>query len=421
MSKKLGEVLVEKGLLTLDVVELGLEAQRYYGGRLGSILVELEALDEKSLVETLCEMKGSKPARAGQLKSVTQATLDTIPRKIAERYQVVPLERENRRLVVAITDPGDLLALDELQFVTGCVVEPVLASERTVLNALERYYGIERKRLDTTRLDGLRAQVARAQGRMHADDIPVFSQAVAKPEDGEETEAEQPPEVEKAKRFWAAEDGEEDPERTRAIPAQQVDEEPEAEKEATDTGVLDGNDLLLSEGSSTLALEEHADRTIEEASRRLARAEIRDDIADVILWCTEELFARSSLFIFQKSQTIGWTGQGRGLSPAMVRKVVTPVEKVSVFTLVRDTAKHYLGPLPDTPANQELVDHLGGERPEAVLVIPFGIKGRPIGCFYAEDAGDELAAIDLHLLFRLLRKAGLALEMLLLRTKIVML
>ena len=55
-----------------------------------------------------------------------------------------------------------------------------------------------------------------------------------------------------------------------------------------------------------------------------------------------------------------------------------------------------------------------------MLCVPFGIKGRAIGCFYAEDSLEDLKAIDLHLLFQLLQKAGLALEMLLIRTKIVL-
>jgi hypothetical protein len=159
---------------------------------------------------------------------------------------------------------------------------------------------------------------------------------------------------------------------------------------------------------------------MEEASRRLAQCDVRDDIADVILWCTEDLFRRSALFIFQKSRTLGWTGQGNGLQPHHVRKVVQPVEEVSVFTLVRDSARHYQGALPDNAGNKRVLEALGGEWPPAVLVVPFGIKGRALGCFYAEDAAAELEQVDLNMLFKLLQKAGLALEMLLLRSKIML-
>src|SRR5688572_32878638 len=100
-------------------------------------------VQERDLLDALCTQKKAKPAKASLLKSVTKATLDLLPVKVAVRYKAVPLAREGRRLTVALADPNDLLALDELQFISGCVVEPYLATERTVLNALEKYYGVE--------------------------------------------------------------------------------------------------------------------------------------------------------------------------------------------------------------------------------------------------------------------------------------
>ena len=412
MAKKIGEILVEKGVLTPGLVEMGLDSQKFYGGRIGSILVELEALSEKDLLEALCEQKGAKPAKAGQLKTVTKATLDLIPAKLAQRYQVIPLSRDNRRLVVAITDPSDLLALDELAFGTGCVIEPLLASERTILNALEKYYGIQRKRPDSVRTEAVKAAVAKAREDAGLEaPPPVFSQATAKAAASVEESGEvaASPETEQARRFWADE-----------LEGGEGEASAKAGEDAGAEGAA-SEELRLEEAAATQALpmDEDEGPTLEEASRRLARVDIRDDIADVLLWCTDGLFKRSALFIFQKSKTIGWTGQGENLRPDMVRKVVTPVEDISVFTLVRDQPKHYIGPMPDTPANAEIVEHLGGERPEAVLCVPFGIKGRALGCFYAEDSLQELQGIDLHLLFQLLQKAGLALELLIVRRKIM--
>lgn len=429
----IGDLLVEKGILTPGLVTLGLDSQKFYGGRIGSILVELEALSEKDLVEALCEQKNAKPARAGQLKIITKATLDLIPVKIAQRYQVVPIVRDNRRLTVAITDPGDLLALDELAFVTGCVIEPLLTSERTLLNALEKYYGVQRKRPDTVRTEAVKSAVAKAREEAGLEaPPPVFSQATAKAAEGQEDSAEAAAAkdagtAETARAFWADEMGDEEAAKeaiaeSGEAPAEALELDAEATDDQADQ-IADGNDLLLDDGSATVAMAEQeaeAEVSLEEASRRLSRVDIRDDIADVLMWCTNGLFSRSGLFIFQKSRTIGWTGQGDDLSPELVRKVVIPVEDVSVFTLVRDQPKHYLGPMPDTPANATIVEAFGGERPEAVLCVPFGIKGRAIGCFYAEDTLENLKGIDLHLLFQLLQKAGLALEMLLIKTKIVL-
>ena len=132
MAKKIGEMLVERGLLSPEQVEQGLEAQKFYGGRVGSIWVDLGNLQERDLLDALCAQKRAKPVKASLLKNVSKATLDLLPVKVATRYKVVPLVRENRRLLVAMADPNDLLALDELQFISGSVVEPYLA---TVMSA----------------------------------------------------------------------------------------------------------------------------------------------------------------------------------------------------------------------------------------------------------------------------------------------
>ena len=446
MAKKVGEILIEGGLLTPQLVAQGLEAQKFYGGRVGSIWLDMGVLEEKELVEALCTQKHAQAVKAGQLKAVTKATLDLIPRRIAERYQVIPVQRENRRLTVAITDPNDLLALDELAFFTGCVIEPLLATERTIRLALEKYYGIERKRRDTVEVAGAKASATAARGVARAATAAAAGPAAAVPQ-GQVLEAETTQDLalddagrtdaDAARRFWTQQQTSLDAASSRKAPGAPAPPAASPRVSSTTTlpppppsghagggqaseEIVDGEAYLLDEGDSTQVVAESA-RTIEEASRRLAQVEIRDDIADVILWATEDLFRRSALFIFQKSRTLGWTGQGEGLTPNQVRKVVLPIEEVSIFTIARDVPRHYLGPLPKNPGDEKVVMTLGGTTPPAVLVIPFGVKGKPIGCFYAEDEMRELEEVDLHLMFRLLQKAGLALELLLIRSKLVML
>lgn len=418
MPKKIGELLIEKGATVETVVTQALEYQKLMGGRLGSILIELGACDEKAVVEALCEQKRAKPCKGSQLRNVDKKTLDVIPVKIATRYKVLPLDKESRRLSVAIADPGDLLALDELAFVTGCNIEPLLASERTILGGLEAFYGVKPKagEVDSARIDGIRKTVNRLTGRDGSVPPPSFAEvAQAAQEAAQGSQPADAPPVESkpagASAFWSDEEAAGE----AAAPAAA------AAAAAAPAAAAAAASPLTADGTSTEELiEDEVPRTLEEAARQLSRVEIRDEIADTIMWVTEDLFARSGLFIFQKNRTIGWTGQGNGLTPEMVRKVVMPIEDVSIFTLVRDNPKHYQGILPENPANATIVEQLGGERPPAVLVVPFGLKGRAIGCYYAEGTPEELAEVDLNLLFKLLQKAGLALEMLLLRTKIAM-
>jgi hypothetical protein len=458
LAKKIGEILVERGLLQPQHVSEGLASQKFYGGRVGSLWVEMGILEEKDLLEALCSQQKAKPVKASQLKAVTKATLDLIPVKVAVRYKCIPLVKEGRRLTVAMASPNDLLTLDELAFITGCVIEPLLATERTILNALEAFYGVEKKKRDVVNVAGLRkASLVSAEAAPPSDAPAQLATSRAPGSDTQELLLDDATaeEKEQARKFWA-DAGKAPPAAPAKLPSGAPPPAPPPAAAAlaalsaapTPSGgvtaplpppasaslaaepvapaatavaedVADGNALLLEEGDSTVMLQPGP--TIEEASRRLARADVRDDIADVILWCTEALFERSALFIFQKSQTIGWTGQGAGLRPEDVRRVVMPVEEVSLFTLVRDNPHHYMGIMPDNPPNHRLIETMGGAWPPGVLVIPFGIKGRALGCLYAEDSPDELAKVDLNLLFRLLQKAGLALEVLLLRSKLIQL
>ena len=386
VAKKIGEILVERGLLTPEQVQQGLDTQKFYGGRVGSAWVDLGHVQERDLLDALCAQKKVKPAKASLLKSVSKATLDLLPVKVATRYKVVPLLRENRRLTVAMADPNDLLALDELQFISGSVIEPYLATERTILNALEKYYGVVNPRRDAVATDA-RAGVTAAKPIPAAP--PQTSAGATKPDEGELfVDAAARADAEAARKFWAEQlksGGAAGAQATAAAAGTSAagvanldallaaTPPPTAAASAAPGDVMDGNQLLVEEGD-TVALKEAPD-PLEEASRRLSRVEIRDDIADVLMWCTDGLFRRSALFIFQKTRTLGWTGQGEGLTADMVRKVVVPVEEVSIFTLVRDTPTHYLGPLPKNPGNERFVELLGGKWPPAVLVVPFGDQG----------------------------------------------
>lgn len=423
MSKKIGEMLVERGLLTPGQVDQGLEHQKFAGGRVGTAWVQLGFVQEKDLLETLAVQKKAKPVKASMLKQVSKSTLDLLPVKIAAKYKCVPLLKENRRLSIAICDPNDLLALDEIQFISGCVIEPYIATERTILQALERFYAW----MPPGKSASAGAPPVAAAPTMKVPPVPP---PMSRPKDAEPelfVDEKAKADAEAARKFWS-EQFKPQPGAANATPtlppipgavaaaaapaaATAMSASPPAAE------VADGNDLLLDEGE-TIALREDVN-PLEEASRRLARVEIRDDIAEVLTWCTEGLFQRSALFIFQKSRTLGWTGQGAGLTPEMVRKVVMPVEDVSVFTLVRDTQRHYLGPMPKNPANERLVDAMGGKWPPGVLVIPFGIERRALGCIYGEDDPEQLANIELPTLFHLLQKAGLALEILVLRAKLM--
>lgn len=141
---KLGRLLVESGLVDEQQLDQGLEAQLVFGGRIGTNLVELGFVATASIAESLARQLGIEALAPSDLDAVPRGALDALPRELAEKHQVFPLSLEKRTLRLAMVDPTDLEAQDEIAFVTGLRIHPVVAPELLVAYALEKFYGIHR-------------------------------------------------------------------------------------------------------------------------------------------------------------------------------------------------------------------------------------------------------------------------------------
>ena len=144
MAKKLGELLVETGVITPDQLRAALRAQLQRGGHLGTCLIELRYVDESHLGQALATLHGVEHATADQFAYISQSVIERVPTRIVERRRVIPINIQHNALRVAMANPGDLLTLDELAFSTGLNISPCVAPEVRILQALERYYGIPR-------------------------------------------------------------------------------------------------------------------------------------------------------------------------------------------------------------------------------------------------------------------------------------
>ncbi len=142
-SLKLGQMLLQQGLLDPAALESALAEQASCGGRLGGILVRLGYLSERNLVRVLAEQLRVPVARIGA-KRVNPEVLGYIPGELAEKYRCLPLffkrEGSQRHLFVALEDPGDREALDELAFQVGEKLMPVLIGPSQLDEALEAHY-----------------------------------------------------------------------------------------------------------------------------------------------------------------------------------------------------------------------------------------------------------------------------------------
>jgi type IV pilus assembly protein PilB len=140
MSSRLGEILVKDKLITQEQLRQALDYQKQHGGRLGSCLVKLSLVGDEDITAVLSRQYGV-PSINLKFYEVDPAVIKLIPQETAIRYQIVPLSRVGSTLTIAMTDPTNVFAMDDIKFMTGFNVEPVVASESAIGEAIHKFYG----------------------------------------------------------------------------------------------------------------------------------------------------------------------------------------------------------------------------------------------------------------------------------------
>jgi type IV pilus assembly protein PilB len=140
MPSHVDEILVKTNIVPEEKLRQALEHQKVHGGRLGTALVKLGFIGEDQVMAALAARYGLPALNLSQTL-VDPAVVRLVPVDAARRHQVMPVQRIGATLKLAMTDPSDMLALDDIRFMTGLNVEPALASEAAILEAIERHYG----------------------------------------------------------------------------------------------------------------------------------------------------------------------------------------------------------------------------------------------------------------------------------------
>ena len=140
MAARIGELLLETGSVTQAGIDEALEGQRASGGRLGSRLVGLGLARDAEVAALLSRQCGVPFIDLGRF-DIEPAAIALLPAATARKYETVPLSRTGAALAVAMSDPANVFAVDDIEFMTGCRVEPVVATQAAVAAAVERYYG----------------------------------------------------------------------------------------------------------------------------------------------------------------------------------------------------------------------------------------------------------------------------------------
>ncbi|MFZ5983035.1 MAG: type IV-A pilus assembly ATPase PilB [Acidobacteriota bacterium] len=140
MAERLGEMLIKAGLISQQQLQEALALQKSNGGKLGYNLVRLGHVKEEDITSLLSEQYGV-PAIHLEHFEIDESVLKHIPSDVAQKYLVIPIERTGATLTVAMADPSNVFALDDIRFITGYQVEPVVASEASIREAIAKYYG----------------------------------------------------------------------------------------------------------------------------------------------------------------------------------------------------------------------------------------------------------------------------------------
>jgi type IV pilus assembly protein PilB len=140
---KLGEVLVNQGLISEDMLAQAVEEQKTDGERLGATLIRMGFISEEELLQALSKHFGVRSVDL-RVKQPNESVLKLLPGDIAAKYMVVPVSRFGRKLTLAMLDPHDMAAIEDIKFATGFEIEPVVANIEDIAKIIESHYHVQR-------------------------------------------------------------------------------------------------------------------------------------------------------------------------------------------------------------------------------------------------------------------------------------
>jgi hypothetical protein len=387
-TKKLGQLLLERGWVTRGVLDRALAAQAALGGRLGTCLLDSGAVNEEQLLELLALQHRVEPADLDDLRGVPEEIYGLIPERLALRHQAVPIRRLGNRLEVAMVDPENLVGRDEISFAASKRVVARVALEVRLSEALERYYGAHSSARMTRLLDRLnRSRYLWAEPEERIANRPPAGDALF-PEAPPLTEPELPEiDLDLPLRSETPAPGPDAPRRPISGPAISREAEP-------------------ARAGSGAALPAAADT----AEERLAAATDRDQVGRELLATLRGSVERAALFAARSDAIHGWMGTGRGLDTERLAAFRVPFDQPSVFLNLRQGSSLHLGPLPPMPAHRELARCWHDEPAGSCFLLPVSIRGHLAAVLYGDRAGRSLGGLDLAALRKLGDAAADALE-----------
>src|SRR5262245_19668214 len=144
---RLGEMLLRDQIISAEQLQRAQEESRKSGEHLGNTPIKVGAIQEEDLTQFVSRQYGVPAINLADY-DIEPDVIALVPKDVASRHRVVPVNRAGQSLIVAMSDPSNILALDDLKFITGYNIEPVVASDAAITAALERYYEKQSKAVE---------------------------------------------------------------------------------------------------------------------------------------------------------------------------------------------------------------------------------------------------------------------------------
>jgi len=358
MRPKLTQYLIDKGYATEDQCSEALQRQVVFGGRIGTNPLELFYITEEQLLDALSHCLHIPIADPEKLHKIAPSIIEQIPEDLARKYKVVPFEFSKGRIHLAMTDPTNMEAIDEISFITGKVIKPFVTTELKMSFLLEKNYKIRRERRFISIPEEERKRREEWQKRKQA------TQPSAQPQEA----------------------------RAKA---------PVPTEEASTT--VKAPDMTTFEG----------------ASQALAMANNRDEIAAVLLTFANFRLERTGLFIIKGGDVQVWKVGGVWKFPEHAAKVRFPLKEQTLFHDVAESNQPYKGTLLQIETHKKIIGTLGGPYPKEVVLFPMAIRKRVFSVLYGDNAISHDPFRDLQEIRKIALKASLSFEVLILKAKIL--
>jgi hypothetical protein len=437
---KLGQLLVARGWITVQQLTRALTTQQVVGGRLGTCLIEMDAISEDNLLKGLAEQHGVPAVSLDDLRGIPDEVLALLPDKLARRCRAVPFRVVGSRLDVAMLEPRNLALQDEIAFASGKRVMVYVAHEVRIVESLERYYREE----SSSRFSMLVERLNRARYFWERDKQPEPPKAedeltrlpalpVSRPlgtrQAGVPAPAPRPTPVPVPAPVAAPVAAKTEPAAPPAPrkPSFQTVTMTQEERAALSmagkpaAAAPAAGPALPPAPATPASLPAHG--SIQEVEAAFGRTHDREEMARIALGYLAHSYRRAALFQVSKDKVSAWMGQGE-LDLPIFQKFSIGLDQPSLFLNLKNGSSLHIGPLPPMPAHRELARAWGGELPRDSVALPVRINDRLVAVLYADGGlhpakGGQggLGGLDLPHLQRLATATGAALERCILHRK----